>query len=59
MRGGWLFIPQWTANHAISFFKVHVFDNGTGYMHIVDTTDPAHTVYLATDTGSRKEKSFH
>ena len=59
IRSGWLFIPQWTANHAITFFKIHIYDNGTGYVHIVDTTDPAHPVYLTTSTGLRFEKSFH
>lgn len=59
IRSGWLFIPQWTANHALTFYKIHIFDNGNGYVHIVDTTDPAHNVFLITSVGMKVEKTFH
>lgn len=59
VRSGWTFIPQWGASHAITFFKIHVYDVGEGYIHIVDVTEPAHPVYLATAAGTRQEMDFH
>jgi hypothetical protein len=59
VRSGWLFIPQWTTSHAVAFFKVHVSEDGEGYIHIVDVADPRHPIWLTTTTGWRKEKEFH
>jgi hypothetical protein len=59
VRSGWLFIPQWTASHAVAFFKVHVSEEGSGYIHIVDVADPIHTIWLTTKTGWKQEESFH
>ncbi len=59
VRSGWLFIPQWTENHAIAFFKIHAYDVGVGYIHLVDVSDPKHTIWLTTETGFKKEGEFH
>jgi hypothetical protein len=59
IRSGWLFIPQWTANHALTFFKIHTYSVGEGYIHIADVTEPAHPVYLSTEAGDHLEMSFH
>jgi len=59
VRSGWLFIPQWTPSHAVAFFKVHVLEGGTGYIHITDVSDPVHTIWLATSGGLKIEKEFH
>jgi hypothetical protein len=59
VRSGWLYIPQWTASHAVAFFKIHVSDDGTGYIHIADVAHPVHPVWLKTKTGYSKERDFH
>jgi hypothetical protein len=59
MRSGWLFVPQLTCSHAIAFFKLHVQDEGSGYIHIIDASDPVHTIWLTTGTGFKKEDQFH
>lgn len=59
VRSGWLFIPQWTANHATTFFKVHANRDGKGYIHLTDVSAPAHVIWLTTTAGSKEEKEFH
>lgn len=59
VRSGWLFIPQWTANHALAFFKIHVQEDGTGYIHIVDAAAPAHSIHLLTSSGDMLQGEFH
>ena len=59
VRSGWLFVPEWTESHAVAFFKIHIQDEGDGYIHIVDASHPVHTIWLTTETGFRIEKEFH
>lgn len=59
VRSGWLFIPQRTASHAVTFFKVHVLNDRTGYIHLADVSAPAHTIWLVTSGGLKIEKEFH
>jgi hypothetical protein len=59
VRSGWLFIPQWTPSHAVAFFKIHVLEDGTGYIHLVDVSHPAHTIWLVTRDGLKFEDEFH
>ena len=59
VRSGWLYIPQWTANHALAFFKIHVHEDGTGYIHIVDAADPVHSIHLLTSAGDIQKDEFH
>lgn len=59
VRSGWLYIPQWTESHSVAFFKIHVADEGAGYIHIVDVAAPTHTIWLKTQTGYSHEKDFH
>ncbi|MFN8463917.1 MAG: hypothetical protein U0X20_00140 [Caldilineaceae bacterium] len=59
VRSGWLYIPQWTANHALAFFKIHVQEDGTGYIHIVDAADPVHSIHLLTSSGDIQKGEFH
>lgn len=59
VRSGWLFVPQWTAGHAVTFFKIHRTDNHKGYIHLVDVASPEHRVWLKTAAGFAKEATFH
>jgi hypothetical protein len=63
VRSGWLYIPQWTESHAITFFKIHIFENGPengeNYIHLVDTAAPVHTIWLRTQAGDHIEQEFH
>lgn len=59
VRVGWLYIPQYSASHAIAFFKLHVSMEGAGYIHITDVAHPAHLIWLQTESGFRREKTFH
>jgi hypothetical protein len=55
---GWLFTPAAPESHAVAFFKIHLFDDGSGYGHILDASNPVHTVWLGTRTGFRREERF-
>lgn len=59
VRSGWLFMPQRTPSHAVTFFKVHVLNDETGYIHLADVSAPAHTIWLVTSGGLKIEKEFH
>jgi hypothetical protein len=59
VRSGWLFVPQWTTSLAITFFKIHIVENGQGYIHLVDAAEPPHFIWLKTDAGFHMEKGFH
>ncbi len=59
VRSGWLFVPQLTESHSVAFFKIHISDNGHGYIHIVDVANPPHNIWLTTQTGFRREDKFH
>ncbi|MBX3057615.1 MAG: hypothetical protein KF770_14200 [Anaerolineae bacterium] len=58
-RSGWLYVPQWTDNHATTFFKLHLPNHNSGYIHLLDAADPIHTIWLSTTAGIRIEKQFH
>jgi hypothetical protein len=58
-RSGWLFVPQLSHAHAIAFFKLHTQEDGSGYLHITDASDPLHQIWLTTGTGFRREDNFH
>lgn len=59
VKSGWLYIAEETIGHAIAFFKLHVYNNNNGYIHIVDVAHPAHIIWLSTETGFYREKEFH
>nr|WP_139088711.1 hypothetical protein [Oscillochloris trichoides] len=59
VRSGWLYTPQWGQEHAITFFKLHVYEDGHAYIHIVDTADPVHYVQLETSIGYKVERQLH
>ncbi len=59
VRSGWLYVPQLTAGHSVAFFKVHIRDDGTGYIHLVDVASPVHPIWLETRVGYRNEQYFH
>jgi len=59
VRSGWLYVPQLTASHAVTFFKIHISNDGKGYIHLVDAAHPIHPIWLRTRTGSHTEKEFH
>jgi serine/threonine protein kinase len=58
VRSGWLFMPGRTHNFAETFFKIHIFHDGHGYIHVLASANPAHTIWLETATGFRMEKYF-
>lgn len=45
-------------SHAIAFFKIHLGDNGKGYIHILDAANPVHTIWLKTDAHFEREQEF-
>lgn len=59
VRIGWLYVPQFTESHAIAFFKIHISNEGAGYIHITDVAHPAHVIWLRTQSGFYKEREFH
>jgi hypothetical protein len=59
VRSGWLYVPQLTASHSVAFFKLHIRDDGTGYIHLVDVASPVHPIWLETQIGYRNEQYFH
>jgi hypothetical protein len=58
VKSGWLYIPERTHSHAVTFFKIHAFDDKTGYIHILDSANPTHKLWLETNTGFREEQTF-
>jgi len=59
VKSGWLYEPNKSGtSHAVAFFKIHLDDDGTGYIHILDAANPVHTICLETQTGFRKEQEF-
>lgn len=59
VRSGWLYVPQLTTSHSVAFFKLHINDDGTGYIHLVDVASPPHPIWLETEAGYRNEQNFH
>src|SRR5207249_2132802 len=43
---------------AVAFFKIHLINNGSGYIHLLDAANPTHTLWLETDMGYRREEVF-
>ena len=59
IKSGWLYEPNISGtSHAVTFFKVHLDNDGTGYIHILDAANPSHTICLETQTGFRREQEF-
>ena len=56
VRSGWFYTPERTYNFAETFFKIHIFHEGNGYMHILASANPEHIIWLETGTGFRKEE---
>jgi tetratricopeptide (TPR) repeat protein len=57
VASGWLYTPD-QLNKAITFFKIHLWDAGDGYIHLMDVANPKHTVWVETATNFRKEEEF-
>ena len=57
VTSGWLYTPR-KQSLAVAFFKIYTFYDGSGYVHILDTADPVHTIWLETRKGFKKEKKF-
>ena len=58
VKSGWLYVPQFTHNLADTFYKIHLLKDGTGYIHILTSANPTHTIWLETNTGFRVEEEF-
>jgi len=59
VKSGWLYIsPQSGISHAVCFYKVHLKDDGSGYIHILDAANPSHKIWFETKTRFRKEELF-
>ncbi len=59
IKSGWLYSPdRYGSSHAVTFFKIHVFDDHTGYLHIADVADPEHTIWMKTTAGSCEDGKF-
>src|SRR5262249_38752392 len=58
VRSGWFYTQERTAHFAETFFKIHIFHEGHGYLHILAAANPEHSIWLETGTGFRKEAWF-
>lgn len=59
VKSGWLYCPAYSGiGHAVAFFKIHLGDDGNGYIHILDASHPSHTIWARTETDYRYEKRF-
>ena len=59
VKSGWLYsAPISGISHAVAFFKIHLSDSGTGYIHILDASNPEHTIWLETGKNFREEEKF-
>lgn len=56
---GWLYASHYSdVSHAVAFFKLHIRANGTGYVHILDCSNPVHTIEMITESGFHREEEF-
>lgn len=56
---GWLYAsPYFDVSHAVAFFKLHLREDGTGYIHILDSSNPVHTIEMTTETGFHRKEEF-
>lgn len=55
VRSGWLFVPDRSSAFAETFFKMHTYPNGSGYIHLLASANPEHYIWLNTATGVRHE----
>jgi len=58
VKSGWLYTPQRSCHCAEVFFKVHLLNDGRGYVHILSSANPIHTIWFETATGCRYEEKF-
>jgi len=59
VKSGWFYNPPDSdLNHAVAFFKIHCWDDGKGYVHILSASGRAHKIWLKTDAGSSQEHEF-
>jgi hypothetical protein len=59
VKSGWLYMPPKSdLSHAVAFFKVHLNDEGDGWVHILAASNTVHKIWLETDAGSREEHEF-
>ncbi len=58
VRSGWLYTAARSFHFAETFFKIHLFHEGHGYIHVLAAANPGHTVWLETSVGSRREERF-
>lgn len=59
VRSGWLFSPSHSSSsHAVAFFKIHVFEKGTGYIHLLDAANPKHVLWVETHVNPRHDEAF-
>ncbi len=59
VKSGWLFSdpPGWTPN-ALVFFKIHISNDGNGYIHIASFANPEHVVWIETGVGFKRQEKF-
>lgn len=59
VKSGWLYAGVHSGlSHAVAFFKVHLYDDGRGYVHILDSSNPVHAIWFTTKTGFQQEETF-
>jgi len=58
VKSGWLFTQSATVSHAVVFFKIHLSDNGKGYIHLLSSANPHHAIWLKTSTKFSREQVF-
>jgi hypothetical protein len=56
---GWLYASHYSdISHAVAFFKLHIRDSGTGYVHILDCSNPVHTIEMTTKAAFYRKEDF-
>lgn len=59
VKSGWLYCPPYFGvSHAVVFFKVHISDDGKGYIHLNSVANPKHNIWLETQAGFRQDGIF-
>jgi hypothetical protein len=59
VKSGWFYNPPDSdLSHAVAFFKIHCFDDGSGYVHVLSVSGSWHELWLRTNTGSSERHRF-
>lgn len=58
VKSGWLYRPNGGEDHAHAYFKVHLYDDGKGYIYLHGSANPEFSIWFSTDKGFYKSEKF-